>query len=193
MSFVYRVNAGPLPPDHWLNDLDEGGGRLAGEGCHFIDFACWALGELPEHVSCAARSSHAAPLVAAEGFSVTMEFGSGSLATVVYGAAGASALPKESVEVHSEGCSVVIDDFRELAVYDGRKRRRERAPKGKGHAEQFRHLGEIARGESVPTAPDPLDTMAVTLAAVESLTRGARPRHEMFSTWRVNEQWPNVW
>jgi hypothetical protein len=45
-------------------------------------------------------------------------------------------------------------------------------PKGKGHAEQFRHLGEIRRGKSIPTAPDPLDTMAVTLAAVESLTTG---------------------
>ena len=101
-----------------------------------------------------------------------MQFGNGSLATVVYGAAGASALPKEAIEAHSAGCSIVIDDFRELAVYDGRKRRRERAAKGKGHLEQFQHLGEIARGQSVPTAPDPLDTMAVTLAALVSLTTG---------------------
>src|SRR2546426_11945672 len=101
-----------------------------------------------------------------------MELADGSPAAVIYDAAGASALPKESIEAHFDGQSIVIDDFRELVSYDGRKRRRHRGVRGKGHSEQFQHLGAVARGEGAPTTPDPLDTMAVTLAALESATTG---------------------
>jgi predicted dehydrogenase/threonine dehydrogenase-like Zn-dependent dehydrogenase len=173
LELLYRVNAGGLPPDHWLNDLDEGGGRLVGEGCHFVDFACWALGALPERVSCLVSNREDRHPAAAQSFSVTMEFADGSLATVVYDAAGSAAVPKEYIEAHVDGASIVIDDFRELVLYDGRKRRRRRrGVRGKGHTEQFQHLGQIARGHRAPTAPDPLDTMAVTLAALESATTG---------------------
>jgi predicted dehydrogenase len=182
LELLYRVNAGTLPPEHWLNDLEQGGGRLVGEGCHFIDFACWALGDLPERVSCLLRRSPEQPPAAAQGFTVIMEFADGSLATVVYDAGGSSALPKESIEAHFDGQSIVIDDFRDLFSYEGRKRRRQRGVRGKGHPEQFQHLGEVARGEGTPTTPDPLDTMAVTLAALESATTGlAISRAEMLN------------
>jgi predicted dehydrogenase/threonine dehydrogenase-like Zn-dependent dehydrogenase len=188
LELLYRVNAGTLPPEHWLNDLEQGGGRLVGEGCHFIDFACWALGDLPERVSCLLRRSAGQAAAAAQGFSVIMEFADGSLATVIYDAAGASALPKESIEAHFDGQSIVIDDFRELDSYDGRKRRRHRGVRGKGHSEQFQHLGAVARGEGAPTTPDPLDTMAVTLATLESAATGhAISRTEMLDPPKEGE------
>jgi predicted dehydrogenase/threonine dehydrogenase-like Zn-dependent dehydrogenase len=173
LELLYRVHAGKLPADHWLNDLDQGGGRLIGEGCHFVDFACWALGALPERVSCLVSNREDCNPASAQAFSVTMEFPDGSLATVVYDAAGSATIPKEYIEAHVDGTSIVISDFRELVLYEGRKRRRSRrSGRGKGHTEQFRHLGELARGHRAPTAPDPLDTMAVTLAALESVTTG---------------------
>jgi predicted dehydrogenase/threonine dehydrogenase-like Zn-dependent dehydrogenase len=172
-ELVYRVNAGSLPADHWLNDLDEGGGRLTGEGCHFVDFACWALDALPEQVACLARRTPGAPAAAAQGFTVVMQFADGSLATVVYESEGARALPKELIEAHFDGSSAIVEDFEGLVVCEGRKRRRLRGLRGKGHREQFAHLREIARGQAAPTAPDPLDTMAATLAAVESLRTGS--------------------
>jgi predicted dehydrogenase/threonine dehydrogenase-like Zn-dependent dehydrogenase len=172
VELLYRVNAGTLPSDHWLNDLEEGGGRLVGEGCHFIDFACWALGQAPEQVSCLARRAHDQPAAAAQGFTVVMQFGDGSLASVVYDAEGASALPKERIEAHWDGSSLLIDDFSSVELYEGRKRRRLRGLTGKGHKEQFAHLREVARGRATPVGPDPLHTMGATLAALESVTTG---------------------
>jgi predicted dehydrogenase len=172
LELFYRINAGTLPAEHWLNDLDEGGGRLVGEGCHFVDFACWVLGDLPERVSCVVRRTSGEPPAATQGFTVVMDFADGSLATVVYGAEGAVALPKERIEAHADGWSVLIDDFRRTILYEGRKRRRLRGLRGKGHAEQFRYLAGIARGSAAALAPDPLDTMAATLAALRSAETG---------------------
>ena len=50
MSIHYRVNAGFIPPEHWVHDPEQGGGRILGEGCHFIDFITWLVGSLPEEV-----------------------------------------------------------------------------------------------------------------------------------------------
>ena len=34
LAMHYRINAGALPPDHWINDPEQGGGRILGEVCH---------------------------------------------------------------------------------------------------------------------------------------------------------------
>ena len=49
-SLVYRVNAGALPPEHWLLDPVEGGGRLLGEGVHFFDMLRFLAGADPVRV-----------------------------------------------------------------------------------------------------------------------------------------------
>jgi predicted dehydrogenase len=81
-ELLFRVNAGGLPADHWLNDPEDGGGRLLGEGCHFVDFACWFAGALPVRVSCTLRPEGGQPLAAAQSFSLTLDFADGWLATV---------------------------------------------------------------------------------------------------------------
>ena len=95
-ELLFRVNAGRLPAEHWLNDPEDGGWRLLGEGCHFVDFACWFAGALPLNVSCTLRPEAGQPLAAAQSFSVALDFADGSLATVVYGALGASGLAKST-------------------------------------------------------------------------------------------------
>lgn len=66
VELLCRVNAGLLSDGHWLNDLADGGGRLIGEGCHFIDFACWFVGALPRRVSTVMRAAPGRPLAAAQ-------------------------------------------------------------------------------------------------------------------------------
>lgn len=172
-SLLYRINAGRLPDDHWLNDMHEGGGRLVGEGCHFVDFACWFAGALPRRVSCLVRPEPGRPLRAAQSFTVSLEFPDGSLATIVYEAGGAPGLPKEYVEAHSGGRSAVLDDFKTLTLYEGRRGRRQRgAGRGKGHKEQFAGLQSTLAGEAAPAAPAHLETMRVTLAAARSAETG---------------------
>ena len=132
--------------DHWLNDPEDGGGRLLGEGCHFVDFACWFAGELPVRVSCMLRPDAGQPLAAAQSFSLTLDFADGSLATVLYSARGASGLAKEYVEAHSGGRSGVLTDFRSLTLFDGRKRSVTRGRSiDKGHKAQFAHLRAARR------------------------------------------------
>jgi predicted dehydrogenase/threonine dehydrogenase-like Zn-dependent dehydrogenase len=166
VELLYRVNAGRLPPDHWLDDPEDGGGRLVGEGCHFVDFACWLVGSLP--VSVAAAPGMLSPSGSAEAFGVTLGFQDGSVATILYASGGASDLSKEYVEAHSGGRSGCIDDYRVLTLYDGRRRRSRRAGKrDKGHVEQFR---AIASGAGTPGADlDPLSSFAVTLQAQDAM------------------------
>jgi predicted dehydrogenase len=174
IELLFRISAGHLDPEHWLNDVDEGGGRLLGEGCHFIDFACWLIGAMPESVFCGMPAGRGTALPAAQHFSCTLTFGDGSIATVMYGAEGANGLGKEYVEAHSAGCSAVLDDFRSLTLYDGRRRRvSRRRRQDKGHASQVMKLHELlTAGPSASSEFDPLDSMAVTLAALRSAQTG---------------------
>jgi predicted dehydrogenase len=165
---VYRVNADPLPAGHWMHDLDEGGGRLLGEGCHFVDFACWLAGALPDRVSCVAAPERGMPLAAAERFTITLEFPDRSLATIAY-APGTAGTGKEQVEAHAGNRAALLDDYRSLTTWVGRRRQTRRArTQDKGHAAQFKWLRELVEGRAAPPAVSQLDTMEVTLAALQS-------------------------
>jgi predicted dehydrogenase/threonine dehydrogenase-like Zn-dependent dehydrogenase len=173
-ELLCRVNAGLLPEGHWLNDLEEGGGRLLGEGCHFIDFACWFVGALPRRVSTVMRAAPGEPLGAAQSFSVTLDFDDGSIATILYGSGGSSGLGKEYFEAHAGGRSAVLDDFAALVTYDGRRKQTKKGKgRDKGHDAQFRYLLHLVSGVMHPDAPTTLDTMAVVLAALESAKAGS--------------------
>jgi predicted dehydrogenase/threonine dehydrogenase-like Zn-dependent dehydrogenase len=168
VELIYRVNPGRLE-DHWLDDLQEGGGRLLGEGCHFVDFACWLVRALPERIQCVMRPDPGQPFAAARSFSIILDFPGGSCATIVYLASGAAALGKEYVEAHAGERSATLDDFRLLRLMDGRRAWRRRTRRAdKGHAAQFAHLRSALQSEAAPDDVDPLDTMSVTLDGLTS-------------------------
>lgn len=178
-EIVVRVNAGPLKPDHWLNDPDEGGGRLLGEGCHFVDFACWLVGDLPSHVSCTMPAAAGEPTLSAQSFVVSLGFPDGSVASVIYGSRGAAKLGKERVEVHAGSGSAVLDDFRRLEILQaGRSKTLRNRSGDKGHRRQLvalrKHLERAGDVGAALDCPDPLRTMRVTIAALESAL-GGRP------------------
>jgi predicted dehydrogenase/threonine dehydrogenase-like Zn-dependent dehydrogenase len=174
LTVLYRVNAGPLDRSNWLNDLHDGGGRLLGEGCHFVDFVAWLVGAAPERVSCMARPPADDQLAAAQSFTVTLDFADGSSGTVIYTARGASGLSKEMVEAHGGGRSAIIDDFRSLDLHDGARHEKVSARRAdKGHVEQLRRFRRQLKGDYQPAEPDPLDSMEATLAALHSAETGA--------------------
>jgi predicted dehydrogenase/NADPH:quinone reductase-like Zn-dependent oxidoreductase len=174
---TFRVNAGRLPEDHWLNDLDDGGGRLLGEGCHFVDFACWMAGALPDRVSCSMTAEPDHPLAAGQSFAVTLAFEDASLATVMYCDGGAYGVPKERIEVHAGGRSAILNDFRTLTLVDGRRARSRRSrSQDKGHRRQFALLRELVDGRWQPDPPDQLASMRVTLTALAAAQRGTELR-----------------
>jgi len=108
-SFVMTVNAGAIPSDHWTQDAEQGGGRIIGEGCHFID--------LLRHLADAPiqewhRSTMQSPT--ADTTSFTLRFANGSIGTVHYFANGCKAFPKERLEVFAGGAVLQLDNFKKL-------------------------------------------------------------------------------
>jgi polar amino acid transport system substrate-binding protein len=156
IALEYRVNAGPLTSVHWLRDPDVGGGRLIGEGCHFLDLMLFLLEHREEPVRPVSVQATAAP---AEGSSlpgdnlvVAMRFDDGSVAALLYTASGAAALGKERLEVHGGGVSFVLDDFRSLTAF-GPTRTPEARPHirlrkaDKGIRRQWVEIGKAMRGQ----------------------------------------------
>ena len=108
-SFVMTVNAGAIPADHWTQDAEQGGGRIIGEGCHFIDLLRFLAGSpIESHTSVAMQSA------TGDTVTINLKFIDGSLGTVHYFANGSKAFPKERLEVFSNGAVLQLDNFRKL-------------------------------------------------------------------------------
>jgi len=108
-AFVMTVNAGAIPPAHWTQDPAVGGGRLLGEGCHFIDLIC--------HLAAARLLSHrvvALPAVTRDTATIELRFEDGSIGTIHYFANGHKSFPKERLEVFAGGRILQLDNFRRL-------------------------------------------------------------------------------
>jgi predicted dehydrogenase/threonine dehydrogenase-like Zn-dependent dehydrogenase len=171
---LMRVNAGALPADHWVNAAEEGGGRILGELCHFVDLARFLIGAPIAEVQAAAAQ-------ATEGVcddaTATLRFADGSLATIAYTARGDTAYSKELIEGYAAGTIVSIDDFRRLTVVtDGRS-----TGNGAGRAQDKGHeaaldafVKAVAAGGPAP-APEAelIESSLATIAVLESLRSGA--------------------
>ncbi len=174
MAVQYRVNAGYLPASHWLHDPQQGGGRIIGEACHFIDFLTYLVGANPVTVSVSAMPDQNRYLQ--DNVILTLTYPDGSLGTISYLANGDKAFGKERVEVFSSGWSAVLDDFRSLELVRRGKRRVSRAylRQDKGHRPAWETFIKACREGGPPPIPyDQLITVTkITLAAVEALQRG---------------------
>lgn len=113
-NILITVNAGTIPEDHWTQDPEVGGRRIAGEACHFIDLARHLAG----HPITAHRATmvgrHPAIAIRDDKVSLTLEFADGSIATILYLANGHKAFPKERIEVFAAGRVLQLDNFRKL-------------------------------------------------------------------------------
>jgi predicted dehydrogenase/threonine dehydrogenase-like Zn-dependent dehydrogenase len=168
MSMIYRVNAGKIPADTWIQDTELGGGRIVGEGCHFIDFMTWICGSLPVKVYATALPDAAG---CNDTVNIAIEFANGSIGLLAYYANGAKDLPKEYFEAHHAGASVILRDFRELEWYSPRKKRDKRWSQDKGQAAMVAaFLQAIKSGGPalIPFAELKATTLA-SFAAMESL------------------------
>lgn len=114
MTMLYRINAGEIPKDSWIQDMKIGGGRVLGEVCHFIDYLTYLNGSLPVKVSASALPD-ANKLN--DTLNILIQFENGSTGVIGYYANGSKAMPKEYVEVFASGMSATLHDFKELKIY----------------------------------------------------------------------------
>jgi predicted dehydrogenase/threonine dehydrogenase-like Zn-dependent dehydrogenase len=166
-QIVCRVNAGPLPKSHWLLDLNEGGGRLIGEGCHFFDLMAWLAGSTPESVVTQRISD------SMDDVSAIVRFADGSVGTLVYTGLGNPQFPKERIEIFARGGVAVIDDFRAVE-FSGLPGKSAKGSQNKGHRELLANFvaaceGKVALGV---TAHDGLVATLCAEAALEAMKSG---------------------
>jgi predicted dehydrogenase len=173
LTLAMRVNAGPLPADHWLHDPEDGGGRLLGEGCHFVDLLATLAGTAPVTAHAVATPQPGRPLECSDTFTAHVRFRN-ALATLVYTGGGDPRLPKERLEAFGGGASCVLDDFRTLEVIRGGKRQSWKSAQDKGHrAEIARFVAAAGQEQAPPPAEEYLASTRLTLALVESLRTGS--------------------
>ncbi len=177
LQMSYRVAAGRVDPGHWLADPSQGGSRIVGEGCHFVDLMAFVAGAVPTRVA-ALRAADGDP----DAIQLLVEFEDGSTGTLTYAPAAAEGLPKERFEAHADGHTALLDDWRRLELRAGGRTQTVRSPvQDKGHAaEVAAFVRALTAGEPMPLSPrEALATTLATLLAERSAAHGAFERVDL--------------
>jgi len=169
LSMIMTVNAGYIPSEHWTQDPDRGGGRIVGEGCHFIDLLSHMAGSPVTTVSSFAIASDMA--VCSDKMSIILKFADGSVGAIHYLANGSKKYPKEQLKVFSEGRILTIDNFRITKGYGFKGFKKFRTLRqDKGHEREIAEFINLVAEGGEPLIPfDELVNVTTTsFAAVES-------------------------
>ena len=173
LMLVYRVNAGAVSAEHWVQQ-SEGAGRIVGEVCHFVDALQFVTGAAP-------RTVHAAKVAGPAGaendaLSVAINFADGSLGTIVYSSLGDTSYPKDYLEIFGRDLVVTITDYRRAEmVRGGRRRTLKPRAQDKGFRGELAAFFEALRAGAPMPIPfaSMVATTETTFAIQESLARGA--------------------
>ena len=166
----YRINAGFLPKEHWTQ-TEQGGGRIMGEVCHFVDLIQFLTGSEPDTVYAMSVASDNARMPDQDDVAISIRFRNGSVGQIGYYACGDKMLNKERVEIFGGGQSFIIDDFRAGEHYAAGSRRTLKLP-GKGHREEVEAFLRAVR-DGKPS-PIPLESLALTSAATFAILDSLR-------------------
>lgn len=176
LSIVYRVNAGRIPSNHWIQDPQQGG-RIIGEVCHFIDLMQFWTAAPPVSVFAEAIGADRHDIVSHDSVLVTLRFADGSSGSIAYLAEGDKSVPKERAEIFGEGKTFVLDDFLNGTIHrEGREERITLKSQDKGQAEEVKAVREMVMGGG--TSPISLleleATTRTTFRILDSLRTGER-------------------
>lgn len=144
----YRMNAGYLPSDHWVH-TEEGGGRILGEGCHLLDLFNYLTGAEAVDLAVTSLVPSTGSFSSSDNKVITVGYADGSVATLEYFSIGSKEVPKELLEVHYDGKSLVLDNYCSLTGYGVNPQNLKSASPEKGHLE------ELEAFHAAITAPEP--------------------------------------
>ncbi|MAO65721.1 MAG: dehydrogenase [Balneola sp.] len=175
MNVITTMNAGHIPPDVWVHDLESGGGRIVGEACHYVDLITYLTGSKVVEVSMQAMGTD--PKENTDNASIHLKYENGSLGVINYFANGNKSYSKERVEVYYQGNNLIMDNFRRLDGYGfggGFSSKILKTKQDKGHHKQFELLTKRWKEGGEPLIPfdEIVNTTKATFAAIESLKEG---------------------
>jgi len=153
-SFIFTINAGAIPADHWVQDLKMGGGRIIGEACHFIDLMRLLSGSPIVEWSVQSMGND----VLKDKVTINVKFKDGSFGSIHYLANGNKRFPKERIEVFCSGGIIQLDNFRKMKGYSwpGFNKMNMRR-QDKGHKTEITaFINAVKNGESSPIPFDEL-------------------------------------
>lgn len=172
----YRVNAGFVPPEHWVHSEEEGGGRIIGEICHFIDLMIYLTDSLPVQVYAERVSGNNKTIVNNDNVSILIKFRDGSVGNIFYSASGDKAFSRERVEVYSEGKTLIIEDFKNSYFWlSGKTKKFKTLNQEIGYREELNHFVNVIKGNEAPkiTYEEIYYSTITTFKLNESLSKGA--------------------
>lgn len=172
MTMIYRVNAGSIPKDTWIQDMEIGGGRIIGEACHFIDYLTFINGSLPNKISALALPD---PQGLNDTVTISIGFENGSNGVVAYYSNGSKELPKEYVEIYASGTTAILSDFKELKIYGkGKVHKSKVMNQNKGQKEMVHAFvnGLVNSGKSPIPFEEIYTVSKATFKVLESIQNG---------------------
>ena len=167
----YRINAGIIPPDFWIQDPAIGGGRIIGEGCHFIDFASFIIGQNVVEVQAQCVSTDNAGLVAEDNVSINLKYADGSVANILYVAFGSPDIAKERCEIYANESVAVMENFCKTTCSGKLGKKKLTGKQAKGFAQELdAFFTSIKNGSESPIAFNSLiNTTEVSFAIHKAL------------------------
>lgn len=175
LSIIYRVNAGRIPKESWIQDPIQGGGRIVGEVCHFIDLMHFLTDSVTTRVFAEAVTSRDHNVTEDDSVVITLKFADGSNGTIAYLAEGDRSIPKERVEIYGGGKTFVLDDFRSVSMFsDGKETVDKLSAQDKGQKDEVRAVCDtvISGGEAPIALNDLTATTQATFRILDSLRTG---------------------
>ncbi len=167
-NIIATMNAGFIPPEVWVHDLQVGGGRIIGEACHYIDLCTYLAGSKVKSVCM--NSMGVNPQENTDNASILLKYENGTNAVINYVANGSKAYSKERIEAYNQEKTLVIDNWRTLKGYGTKGFSKKTTKLDKGHKAQFKLLVEsIKTGTPIIPFDEILNTTKASLACIESL------------------------
>lgn len=163
IQIFYRINVGPLESIHWSYEEKEGG-RILGEGCHFVHALQYIIGSKPKKVYMETMPAFGA-IAHEENFTLIIEYENGSIGTVVYSALGNFRLPKEYIEIYGDGKIMIINNFKNAEIiYPNKTKKINLWHQDKGYTREIEKMVDaIIKGE-----PSPMPLEEIYLAHIAS-------------------------
>lgn len=170
----YRVNAGYLPSNHWVYHPEEGGGRIVGEMCHFVDLFQCLTESSPFEVFAINLGTQLDDAIFGENIVVSLKFTDGSIGTISYTSNGDSSFSRERLEIFGENSAVVIDNFKKgIFSRDGSVERMRRITRDMGHKDEIRFFinSLLERERELVPFEDIVLTTFTTFKIIEALRK----------------------
>lgn len=164
LMLLYRVNAGYIPLNHWIQDA-EGGGRIIGEACHMVDLLQFLVGSKVQDIQSTALRSNQDHISGTDNMSINIRYSNGSVATLLYTSLGTADFPKEYLEIYAGDRVLVMDDFKALRVYGAAIKGWRSDVQDKGHLNELKAFAGYvtAKREAPISLQDLIETTRLTI------------------------------